>query len=226
MKFKEEDVSSIELKEVIEKCQEYQNGNIDRDTLSKWANENFIIREYIGIHEKHKIIMEICFEYEFNSDVFNDIRILETEKFKFYNCLLNAYTNIIIPTQKEDYENICTLKNLDLLSPILEYYIYQHCSYDYDKLIKMIDNCFNYDNLTNLVELLDNFDKDSLEKATKSNNNLISKLEENKELIKDLKDLSTFEDPGVVEVVKNFKKEVLKKAIQEGETEDHSDNQK
>ena len=126
MGFKGNEVTNISLEELIEKSKQYQQDIITQKELSEWANTNFIIREYIPIQEKQFAIMDICFQYEFSDYSFTELKILEAEKFKFFKCLLGLYTNIEIPTEKEKFETLCAFENYDLLSPIVEYYIYKH----------------------------------------------------------------------------------------------------
>lgn len=229
MGLKGDGIVNIPLKEVLEKCIQYQNGVLDQKDLSEWANSNFVIREYIPIQEKQFLIMDICFRYDFSDYVFTELKILESEKFKFFKCLLGEYTNIEIPLEQKEFDENCTFENYDILSPILEYYIYKHCSYDYDKLIKMIDNCFNYNNLQQLLEMLEKVDAKTLAENSKSNSELIQSLNDNKDLIKDLKDIAVFQDPSTKQLVENFKSEVLKSQLKkqnqkENEQDSNQDN--
>ena len=102
----------------------------------------------------------------------------------FFNVLLGQYAMIDVSNKQ-----LQTYEAYDLLYPIFSPYILNYCSSDYEEIKSMIQESLNIYAMKDLDALFKNVDYKSLEKAAQENEKLIKKMAEDKETLKEIREL-------------------------------------
>ena len=199
----------ISLKEVIELCNDYYSKKIDKEDLSDFGNK-IAIKPYISLLEKSGLILVIMTQLSYTSE---DVvtRISELTMNKFFYCLIGAYTNIEID------DEYVTLNNYDLIAPLFKKFILQFCSDDYMDLESMIRDTIQVGNLEQLLDMFSNVDSRKLKEASQDFKNTITDLEKNKNIIENIKDIASFNDPIMNKVIEQMKEKAVSEAAMKTE---------
>lgn len=199
----------ITLAELINIAIDYHKAKITLEDLNKFGNK-IIVRDYLPIMEKFKTLMEAS--YEMNKEDSNEILSINLEMFMFFNVLLNKYSMIDISD-----DNLISYETYDLLYPIFSQYILQFCEKDYNKVKDMINNTYQFSNMKEFIDLVENINYKKIEESIKENKKFYEDLEKNKELISDLKEIANFNNPFMKEQIKFIKKVAKENIKKEGE---------
>ena len=76
----------------------------------------------------------------------------------------------------------------------------------------MLKTAIDFYGINSVTEMMNGIDYDSIEKNVKSNKELIEKLEGNKELVSDLKDIATLENPAVQKLAEVIREKAVREA--------------
>ena len=179
----EEKVEKITLEELI-----YTATKITRNKMTPKEIDEFgkkmTVRVYIPILDKMRIVMNPIFEMNFQEVEMEEIRVTMLRKYMFFNVLLGQYAMIDVSNKQ-----LQTYEAYDLLYPIFSPYILNYCSSDYEEIKSMIQESLNIYAMKDLDALFKNVDYKSLEKAAQENEKLIKKMAEDKETLKEIREL-------------------------------------
>lgn len=200
-----ENENIIPLEEAILTANKFISGEMTEDQLSIWGIK-ISVKPYIPTMDKLRIMMQVTQNAEYSIVDTLEIKTLEFYKRLFFDTLLE-YTNI-----DNTNEKLHTFVNYDLLYPILSSFILQYCEKDYNMLVQMIKDTINFYNIKETNESLKDISVDALEKNNKANKKLVDSLTNDKDMVKDLKDIMIFNDPITQKVVEAIKKQSLEKA--------------
>lgn len=193
----------VSLSEVIDVCNEFTYGEMTHEELVEWGKK-IEIKQYLPLMDKMSILLDLTIGQSFDDTEVNELLIVQMENKKFWFALLK-YTNIEIG------ENLalCSFENYDLCFPIIGDWILGFCITDYNRLIQMLNDTINVNNIKNLSKLLENVDMDKIKEYSDKVNETIDYLDKNQELVKDLSDIAKFNNPNVNKLMKALEKEVI-----------------
>ena len=197
--------NKIALEEVVKICNDYNSGKLDDEDLDEFG-QRIAIRPYISILEKSAGIMLLTTQAEYSDTDNISQKIAEMYMNKFFHILLDCYTNI------EINDELVTLENYDLISPLLKDFILQYCKNDYAEFNEMLKDTLQVGNLEELIGIFNRIDVKNLEKANQSLNDTFKQLQNNEDLIGKLSDIASFNDPLTSKVVNEIKKKAVKKS--------------
>lgn len=103
-------------------------------------------------------------------------------------------------------ESLITYETYDLLYPIFSKYILSFCKADWEDFNALLDKCIHTYSFADTNQILREIDMGEVAKATKQNISLMEKLEKNKEMVKDLKDLMDMTNPHTKRVIDELQK--------------------
>lgn len=184
----------------------FVRGKATIEELDELGNE-MIIREYIPMKEKYRLIATIIFKMDAETDDMAETVVIAKEKNLFFDVLLTAYCGINCENQ-----DLKTYATYDLLYPVLSKYILQFCGEDYKKLVEMLDSSLNIYRMKELTELMESVDYEEIKKATKANEELLKKFYEEKEALEKLKEILLATDDNARKVVDYAKNKAVVEA--------------
>lgn len=179
----EEKVEKITLEELIYNASKIVSDKIKEEELNKLGNK-LIIRTYLPILEKMRVMMTLIFDMN-NQDVeMEEIRVVSLKKNMFFNVLLGEYAMIDVSNK-----DLQTYQSYDLLYPIFAPFILQYCEKDYNEMKEMIRESLNIYAMKDLDSLLNNIDYQSLAESAKKNEELLEKMKNDKDTLKEIREL-------------------------------------
>lgn len=174
---------NLTLEELIYVATKLTKNDITEEEITKFG-EKMVVRSYVPILEKMRAVMTVIFNMN-NQDVeMEEIRVISMKKDLFFNVLLPLYAMVDVSNQ-----DLLTYQTYDLLYPIFSPYILQYCEKDYKEIEEIIQQSLNIYAMKDLGSLLENIDYVSLDKAAQKNKELLQKMAEDKEAIKEIKEL-------------------------------------
>ena len=194
----------------------FVRGKATIEEFDELGNE-MIIREYIPMKEKYRLIATIIFKMDTEADDMAETVVIAKEKNLFFDVLLTAYCGINCENQ-----DLKTYATYDLLYPVLSKYVLQFCGEDYKKLVEMLDSSLNIYRMKELNEILGSIDYAEIKKVTQENEALLKKFYQEKEALEKLKELFVATDDNARKVVDYAKNEAVIEAGKKmaGEKED------
>lgn len=201
---KSEDVGkSMTLSYLIKKVAEYQEGKISLEDLDELGKE-ISIRAYLPLIDKMTCVLALVSGMQYNTAETYEVKIVEMYKEMFFSVLLGKYGMIDVSDR-----TLYTYSNYDLLYPIIGKFLLAYCKDDYEMIEKMIKDSMNYYGLTSITDAVGAIDMEELKKNTDSNEKFIKGLEQNKDLIHDLKEIMVFNDSTTKKFVDTVRKGTL-----------------
>lgn len=190
----------ITLEDCLDAVHKYINGEMTEEQFNDFGAK-IKVRAYVPILEKMQLIMLILSNTQVSQNAVSP-EIITAELYKniFYFVTLGTYGQIKLGTK-----DIQTYNNYDLMFPLFDSFIKQFCQKDFDVFKSMLDDAMNLYEVTNVANMTENINIDELKKAGQENRELIKKLNENKELIADLKTIMEFNDPMTKKVIEELK---------------------
>ena len=195
---------SMTLSYLIKKVTEYQEGKISLEDLDELGKE-ISIRAYLPLIDKMTCVLALVSGMQYSTAETYEVKIVEMYKEMFFSVLLGKYGMIDVSDR-----TLYTYSNYDLLYPIIGKFLLAYCKDDYEMIEKMIKDSMNYYGLTSITDAVGAIDMEELKKNTDSNEKFIKGLEQNKDLIHDLKEIMVFNDG----TTKRFVDTVRKGAIE------------
>lgn len=190
----------ISLDILIEKANDFISGKISQEEMAVFGGE-ISIRSYLPILDKMGIIMSIIGQHMYSTVETQEIKTVELYRNIFFYLILGGYAGIDCSNRE-----LITYSNYDLLYPIYAPFVLSYCKDDYDLTMEMLRESINLYNIQNMAEGLEGINENALKEATKANKELMRELGENKDLIHELKEIASFNDPMTQRVVDGVKK--------------------
>lgn len=205
----DEKVKIFKLIDLIELVDKYDSKEItieDLDDLSK----SMTINIYVPLVEKMKIVMAITTRYIYSDADINEVRVAEMLKDIFYFGLLQGYGNVDCSDL-----SLMTFENYDKLYPIFAPFLLTYCKDDFEVLKEYLHDTIDLYGTRAFIEAVNGISAEELKKATLENNKLMRELGENKDLIRDLKEIAAMNNPATQKLVNDLKK-AAKKEVKQG----------
>ena len=194
---------SMTLSYLVQKVTEYQEGKISLEDLDELGKE-ISIRAYLPLIDKMTCVLALVSGMQYNTAETYEVKIVEMYKEMFFSVLLGKYGMIDVSDR-----SLYTYSNYDLLYPIIGKFLLAYCKDDYEMIEKMIKDSMNYYGLTSITDAVGAIDMEELKKNTDSNEKFIKGLEQNKDLIHDLKEIMVFNDSTTKKFVDTVRKGTL-----------------
>ena len=181
----------------------FVRGKATIEELDELGNE-MIIREYIPMKEKYRLIATIIFKMDTETDDMAETVVIAQARDSFFRVMLTAYCGI-------NWANygLKTYATSDLLYPILSKYVLQFCGEDYKKFVEMLDSSLNIYRMKELNEILGSIDYAEIKKVTQENEALLKKFYQEKDALEKLKELFVATDDNARKVVDYAKNEAV-----------------
>ena len=196
----------ISLEVLIEKANDFISGKITQEEMAVFGGE-ITIRSYLPILDKMGIIMSIIGQHVYSNVETQEIKTVELYRNIFFYLILGGYAGIDCSNRE-----LITYSNYDLLYPIYAPFVLSYCKDDYDLTMEMLKESINLYNIQNMTEGLENINENALKEATKANKDLMRELGENRDLIHELREIASFNDPMTKKVVDEVKKIAIDEA--------------
>lgn len=196
----------IPLELIIEKSKDFISGKISQEEMAIFGGE-ITIRSYLPILDKMGIIMSITGQHVYSAVETQEIKTVELYRNIFFYLILGGYAGIDCSNRE-----LITYSNYDLLYPIFTPFILSYCREDYNLTMEMLKESINLYNIQGIAEGLNSINEDALKEATKANKDLMRELGENKDLIHELREIASFNDPMTKKVVNEVKKIAIDEA--------------
>lgn len=194
---------SMTLSYLVQKVTEYQEGKISLEDLDELGKE-ISIRAYLPLIDKMTCVLALVSGMQYSTAETYEVKIVEMYKEMFFSVLLGKYGMIDVSDR-----TLYTYSNYDLLYPIIGKFLLAYCKDDYEMIEKMIKDSMNYYGLTSITDAVGAIDMEELKKNTDSNEKFIKGLEQNKDLIHDLKEIMVFNDGTTKKFVDTVRKGAL-----------------
>lgn len=194
---------SMTLSYLVQKVTEYQEGKISLEDLDELGKE-ISIRAYLPLIDKMTCVLALVSGMQYSTAETYEVKIVEMYKEMFFSVLLGKYGMIDVSDR-----TLYTYSNYDLLYPIIGKFLLAYCKDDYEMIGKMIKDSMNYYGLTSITDAVGAIDMEELKKNTDSNEKFIKGLEQNKDLIHDLKEIMVFNDGTTKKFVDTVRKGAL-----------------
>ena len=194
---------SMTLSYLVQKVTEYQEGKISLEDLDELGKE-ISIRAYLPLIDKMTCVLALVSGMQYSTAETYEVKIVEMYKEMFFSVLLGKYGMIDVSDR-----TLYTYSNYDLLYPIIGKFLLAYCKDDYEMIEKMIKDSMNYYGLTSITDAVGTIDIEELKKNTDSNEKFIKRLEQNKDLIHDLKEIMVFNDGTTKRFVDTVRKSAL-----------------
>lgn len=196
-KQQDEELPTVDVKEVINVCAQFMLGEIDKEFLDEWCKKIYI-KNYLPLSDKISISLGSFL-----------LRESFLEGFRFWFGLLR-YTNIKI--EPED-EILCNLDSYNICYPILGPWLLTYCGPDYNILNHMIDEYLNLRKMEDLGEALGKLDEEVLGEQIKEMTETLGDLTKNKKVIKDMATILSMNDPSLKKVSDEINASALKESM-------------
>lgn len=193
----------LTLQVLIDKVQKYNSGELSAEDFDKWGNELVIITS-LPMLTKTNILIDIVERHVYNDMEMKEFVVCELYRNIFFYLYLGGYLGI----RDIDPDDV-NYSNYDLLEPVFGPWIEGVAGRDISIVKEMIDKSLQFYNTAQLSEALENVNLDNLDEAINSNQRLIKDLDENKDLIRDLRDIQSFENPLVADMVEKIRENSL-----------------
>ena len=195
---KDKTPEQIKLAELVNVASRFVQGKTSVEELDELGNR-MTIRNYIPILDKMRLIMAIIFKFNAEDVEMHEIRVINMERELFFDVLLGGYALIDV-----NDPDLRTYQSYDLLYPLFANFILQYCKDDYSKIVKMIEDSLNIYAMQDLDSLFNNVDYKALKESAKQHEELVKKLEQNKEMVANLRRIMDATDPNTKKVLDNI----------------------
>lgn len=191
----EKEIQTILLSDLLTFLKEYKEEKRTKsnfDALMKCIK----VKSYMPLIEKASIMLDICIDLRYSFDKMPEIKTIELELKSIFIVLL-SYTNI--EYKKEELEFLMDFENYDLLmeTGVVDE-IKKVCEKDYNKLMELIIQMFNFESVGQVFNALGNFDTETMLQGIKEGAKFIKELPEYK--LKDLSAIAGMSDPLIKQI--------------------------
>lgn len=185
----------IKLEELVELVDDFIKGDKTQEDLAAYGAE-MNIRAYLSLLDKMKIVMGLTTSYVYSDTELHEVRIAELYRDLFFYGLLGGYAMIDCNDRK-----LCTFENYDKLFPIFNPFLISYCKTDYEILKEFLHDALDSYATRDFVEAVNGISADELRDATEENRKLLEGLENNKDIIHELKEIAAMNNPLMKKVV-------------------------
>lgn len=193
----------LTVQTLLDKVDLLLNGEITNEELDEWG-KTLNVRTSIPMMEKMGLLMRLVNSTGYGVAETQEINVCELYKNLFFVLYLGGYlglTNIS--------KDAITYNNYDKLEPIFGAWIESFAKHDIDLFKDMLRDTVTFYNAVNLDTAMSHVDVGQLDKVKDENAKLMTQLEENKQLVADIKELMEFDNPATKKLLEDLKKSAL-----------------
>lgn len=198
----------VKLEEIIELVDNFLKGEVSADEMADYGAK-MSVRAYLPLLDKMKIIIALTTRYIYSDTELHEVRVAELYRDLFFYGLLVPYGNINC-----DDRSLITFANYDKLFPIFSPFLLSYCEADYKILKEYLHDTLDSYATKDFIDAVNGITADSLAEATKENKKMLRELENNKEVIRDLKEIAAMNNPLTQKVIEELRNIAVEKSNQ------------
>ena len=184
------DKDSVDILDLLETASSWLVSPEDKEAEKKFneIKNQIIVKSFLPLTMKNALVKKAIFDLRTSDDSIDEFpQALEISL--LFNVLL-AYTNI----EWEDGLEVKDAAFYDILwaSGVCDM-VLEYCRSDYERVVRMVENMFSFENLYNLVETINKMTPDSVEELTKEVKRI--RLESDPQILHDYATLARAGDP-------------------------------
>lgn len=184
------DKDSVDILDLLETASSWLVSPEDKEAEKKFneIKNQIIVKSFLPLTMKNALVKKAIFDLRTSDDSIDEFpQALEISL--LFNVLL-AYTNI----EWEDGLEVKDAAFYDILwaSGVCDV-ILEYCRSDYERVVRMVENMFSFENLYNLVETINKMTPDSVDELTKEVKRI--RLESDPQILHDYATLARAGDP-------------------------------
>lgn len=199
----------MKLNEIINICKDFIDKPNDEKATSAYNNllQNIVVRAYIPMQEKVIALVRMTIDSEKDEDIPASMFTAGLEIACLFDGLL-SYTNI----DPEVNIKVKTYENYDILyqSGFADY-VLGFCERDYDRLVRMMERTFSFENLLQLIDGMKQLDTGALAELKVVIQNATK--EADPEMIKNLTEFVKLNDPYLVSLKEKIESDAMEEAL-------------
>ena len=196
----------IKLEDIVELVDNFLKGEVTAEEMADYGAK-MSVRAYLPLLDKMKIVIALSTRYVYSDTELHEVRIAELYRDLFFYGLLAPYGNINC-----DNISLITFANYDKLFPIFYPFLISYCKSDYEILKEYLHDTLDSYATRDFVEAVNGISSESLSEATKENKKMLRELGNNKDLIKDLKEIAAMNNPITQKVVEELRNIAVEKS--------------
>lgn len=196
----------IKLEDIVELVDNFLKGEVTAEEMADYGAK-MSVRAYLPLLDKMKVVIALSTRYVYSDTELHEVRVAELYRDLFFYGLLAPYGNV-------DCNDISliTFANYDKLFPIFYPFLISYCKSDYEILKEYLHDTLDSYATRDFVEAVNGISSEALAEATKENNKMMRELENNKDLIRDLKEIAAMNNPITKKVVDELRNIALDKS--------------
>lgn len=195
-------MKKMKLSELIKLYHDVENEDISQEEFVNILNQVWV-KGHIPLRDKISSVINVLFGFEYEEENLLE-RYMQLEMNKFWYILM-VYVDI------EFEKEYATEENYELLFPLLYESIKKIAGYDFDYTMNLFDEIKTDIQHDGLLDVLGELATTDFSELVKADNNLVSEINNNKELVKNLVELFNHVDPTMSEINKKMGETVVKK---------------
>ena len=201
----------MKLQEILDICDQFTKHPEDETAVKAYNDmlQNLVIRACLPMQEKVVALVRMVMDSDKDIDVPEAFFTAGLEIACCFDGLL-SYVNI----EPEVNPDIKSYENYDLIYQSgLADYILEYCGKDYERLVRMMERTFSYENLTDFVQSMREMDTGSLRELVNTLRNMKDEIDP--EVIKNIADIARMNDPALNDLKDTIDNEAVDKAFEE-----------
>lgn len=189
----------VSMKEILDQSVKFLEGKISHDELVEWSKK-IHFSPYLPIREKVFNIIYVLLNCQYSEDLTERFISLEMNKFWY---MLISYTNIELD------DTLITEDNYNILFAVCYQWIYESVKTDYDVCLSLFDTILNVLKVEDLSMVFEELANTNFGDMIKSNNELVTSLTNNKEMVKNLADIMIYSNQDLSDIKNNISKQII-----------------
>lgn len=189
----------VNMKEILDQSVKFLEGEISHEELINWS-EKVHFYPYLPIREKIFNILYVLLNCQYSDDLTERFISLEMNKFWY---MLISYTNI------ELNDELITEDNYNILFAVCYQWIYENVKTDYDVCLSLFDTILNVLKVEDLSMIFEELANTNFGDMIKSNNELVTSLTNNKEMVKNLANIMIYSNQDLSDVKNHISKNII-----------------
>lgn len=207
--------NKIDILDLLETASSWLVSPEDKEVEKKFheIKNQIVVKSFLPLTMKNALVKRAIFDLRTSDDSIDEFpQALEISL--LFNVLL-AYTNI----EWEDGLEVKDAAFYDILwaSGVCDM-ILEYCRSDYERVVRMVENMFSFENLYKLVETINKMTPDSVEELTKEVKRI--RLESNPQILHDYATLARAGDPILHKMADAVEGSAYKAASAESQEDD------
>lgn len=197
------------VKEVLKVCADFISAPEDKEKISAYDKmcQGLTVRSYLTMQEKVIALVRIVIDSDKDYDVPASFFTAGVEMACLFDGLI-SYTNLEqdLSIDEKNYENYDLLYQSGFADYVLGF-----CQKDYDRLVRMMERTFSFENLMELTNSIKEMDVGALDNLTNELRNCKKDL--NPEILRDMADILRYNDSNLSKLKEVLGTESLDKVL-------------